>query len=182
MNVSNAASYYRIFFNRITDELSKTFEKVMVDNGLSPGAFGVKYCDTLIVEFPTYVDAEVFFHAVCLAYDEQDETTCYGSFRNMDNAKKAMKELSIEAPANFNTQCRFSGPTSFYRKEGYIEFFRPVEIRAIRTVSKETSITVDGKVYTSTEETPVYSSWYESLPYRATVGFKTFSKISITKN
>ena len=41
---------------------------------------------------------------------------------------------------------------------------------------------VDGKVYTSTEETPVYSSWYESLPYRATVGFKTFSKISITKD
>ena len=181
MNVSQPVFHGQVLFSSVCHKLSKAFQKVLVDHGVSPDVFIAGSPINQYLEFPTHEDVDEFCKAVCLAYDEQDETF-RGSFRNMDNANKAMKELSIEAPANFNTQCRFSGPTSFYRKEGYIEFFRPVEIRAIRTVSKETHITVDGKVCTSTEETPVYSSWYESLPYRATVGFKTFSKISITKN
>jgi hypothetical protein len=182
MNVSQPLFYCQIIFNHVSFKLSKAFQKVMVDNGFPSGSFNTDDSDDLHLEFSSYEDLEEFFQAVCLAYDEQDDKTFCGNFRSIPDARKAMKELSLGNCCTFKTQSRFTGPSSFSRKETYIELIRSAEICAVRTDIKKTSIIVDEKVYTNTEEVPVYSSWYESIPHRMTVGFKVYTKVFVAKD
>jgi hypothetical protein len=180
MNVSQPLFYGQIIFNHVSFKLSKAFQKVLIDHGVPTDAFTAENSINQYLEFPTSQDVDEFSKAVCLANDEQDETTFHGSFRDMDDAKKAMKEISVENSVGFHKEFQFTGPTYFGRSENYVEFIRQAQVRYRTTVVNKTSITLNGKVYTNTEESILYSSWYESLPFNASVNVKPYFRVCIT--
>jgi hypothetical protein len=182
MNVSQPVFHGQVLFSSVCHKLSKAFQKVLVDHGVSPDVFIAGSPINQYLEFPTHEDVDEFCKAVCLAFDEQDETTFRGNFRYMDDAEKALREVCVENSVGFHTEVQFAGPTHFVRSENYVEFIRPAKARYWTTVVKKTSINLDGKIYTNTEESIHHSSWYKGLPSTGKMNVKPYFRVCITSN